>query len=224
MKQRTIVFIAPPGSGKGTQAEKLVEKFGFYHLETSKLLEKQLVHSVSQDPAILEAQRLYHARQLITPSLVARIVMSEIEKLYGEGRSIVFSGSFRTIEEATQEIPLVEKLFGRENVQFFHITLGEEESIRRNTNRRICQAQRHPIPNFPEYRDVAVCPFGDESPLVVRSLDGGAEQVRERYQVYLRDTQPVLDFIRSRDYHIIVINGEQSIEDVSSDILKHFRP
>lgn len=223
MRKQAAILIAPPGAGKGTQAERLVEKLGFYHLETSKLLEEQLVHSRSQDPEVLEAQRLYHARQLITPSLVARIVMLEIEKLQSQGRSIVFSGSFRTLEEATKEIPLTEKLFGRENIQFFNITLSERESVRRNTNRRICQAKRHPIPNFPEYHNATVCPFGDGSPLVTRSLDGGVEQVKERYQVYLRDTRPVLDFIKSQGYSIAIINGEQSIEDVANDIIKYFR-
>lgn len=221
LSPQVVVFIAPIGAGKGTQSEMLAEKFGFFHLETSKLLEEQLVHSTSQDPDILEAQRLYHARQLITPALVAKIVMVEIEALHHQGRSIVFSGSFRTLEEAEKEILLAEKLYGRENIKFFYITLNEEEAVKRNSGRRICQAKRHPIPDFPQYRDSTVCPFGDGSPLIKRSLDH-PEAIRERYAVFLKDTYPVLDFVKSRGYEFVTINGEQSIEKVSEDILTHF--
>ncbi len=219
---RVIVFIAPIGAGKGTQSEMLAEKFGFFHLETSKLLEEQLVCSTSKDVDILEAQRLYHARQLITPALVAKIVMAEIEALHRQGLSIVFSGSFRTAEEAEKEIVLAEKLYGRENISFFYITLSEEEAVKRNSGRRICQAKRHPVPDFPQYREIMVCPFGDGSPLMKRSLDH-PEAIRERYAVFLKETYPVLDFIKSRGYEFVTINGEQSIEKVSEDILAHFQ-
>lgn len=219
---QTVVFIAPIGAGKGTQAEMLAEKFGFFHLETSKLLEEQLVHSNSQDPDILEAQRLYHTRQLITPALVAKIVMAEMETLHRQGSSIVFSGSFRTLEEAEKEILLAEKLYGHEHIKFLYITLSEEEAVKRNSGRRICQEKRHPIPDFPQYRDITACPFGDGSPLIKRTLDH-PEAIRERYAVFLRDTYPVLDFIKNRGYTVITINGEQSIEKVSEDILAHFK-
>lgn len=219
---QVVVFIAPIGAGKGTQSEMLAEKFGFFHLETSKLLEEQLVHSNSQDPDILEAQRLYHTRQLITPALVAKIVMAEIETLHHQGSSIVFSGSFRTLEEAEKEILLVEKLYGHEYIKFLYITLSEEEAVKRNSGRRICQAKRHPIPNFLPYQEMTACPFGDGSPLLKRTLDR-PEAIRERYAVFLRDTYPVLDFIKNRGYLVITIDGEQAIEKVSEDILTYFK-
>ena len=219
---QVVVFIAPIGAGKGTQSEMLAQKFGFFHLETSKLLEEQLVHSTSKDPDIVEAQRLYHARQLITPALVAKIVMTEIESLHRQGLSIVFSGSFRTVEEAEKEIILAEKLYGRENVSFFYVTLSEEEAVKRNSGRRICQAKRHPVPDFPQYREITACPFGDGSPLIKRSLDH-PEAIRERYAVFLKETYPVLDFVKKRGYEMATINGEQSIEKVSEDILAYFK-
>ncbi len=222
MKKQVIIFIAPPGAGKGTQSDVLSRKFGFFHLETSRVLEDQLINQGdSTDPEIVEARRLYWAGELITPSLVAKLVIKEIEELHKEGKSIVFSGSFRTSEEATKEIPIVERLYGKENIKIFNITLSEGESIKRNSNRRVCEKSRHPIPNLPKYKDLTECPW-DGSAIIKRPLDK-SEVIKERYRIYGRDTKPVLNYIKDQDYDIITIHGEQTIEKVSEDILKHFK-
>lgn len=221
MPKQAIIFIAPPGAGKGTQADFIAKKFGFVHLETSKILEERLAgQENSPDEEIREAWRLYKKGELMTPSLVARLVIEEIKKLNRENKSIVFSGSFRTLHEAEKEIPVVEELYGRAGIKVFYITLSEAESIKRNSSRRVCQLNRHPIPGFPQYRDLTTCPQ-DGSPLIVRELDK-PEIIKERYRVFLRDTAPVLDYLRANGYKVVEINGEQPIGKVEEDILKNF--
>lgn len=225
MDKQIVIFIAPPGAGKGTQADMFAEKFGFFHLESSKILETRLAgQENSPDLEIREAWRLYKKGELMTPSLVARLIIEEIEKLHREGKSIIFSGSFRTLEEAEKETPVVETLYGRENVRIFYITLSEEESVKRNSERRICEKNRHPIPRpeyDPKFKDITKCPQ-DGSPIITRTLDK-PEIIRERYRVFLRDTAPVFDYFRERGYKVIEINGEQPIEKVTDDILKYFQ-
>lgn len=220
MKSKAIIFIAPPGAGKGTQADLVARKFGFYHFESSKILEEKLAgQENSPDLEIRKAWELYKKGELMTPSLVARLAVEEIKKLHSEGKSIVFSGSFRTLEEVQKEIPVIEELYGKENINFFYITLSEEESIKRNSSRRICEKNRHPIPDFPQYRDLTTCPE-DGSPIITRELDK-PEIIKKRYRVFLRDTKPVLDYLKENGYDVITIEGEQSIGKVNEDILKH---
>ena len=225
MDKQLIIFIAPPGAGKGTQADLLAQKFGFVHLESSKVLETKLAgQENSPDPEIREAWRLYKKGELMTPSLVARLIIEEIEKLYHEGRSIIFSGSFRTLEEVQKETPVVEKLYGRENVKIFYIALSEEESVRRNSERRVCEKNRHPIPRpeyDPKFTGITKCPW-DSSPVITRPALDKPEIIKERYRVFLRDTKPVLDYFRKKGYKVMEINGEQPIDKVFDDILKHF--
>ncbi len=222
MVQKIIVFIAPPGAGKGTQAELIAKKFGFYHLESSKILEEGLAdRENSPDPEIRKAWELHKKGQLMTPSLVARMIIDEIKKLHDEGKSIVFSGSFRTLEEVEKEVPVVEELYGRENITFFSLTLTEAESIKRNSSRRICQKNRHSIPGFPEYANMVTCPE-DGSPLIKRELDK-PDIIRERFQVYKSDTEPVLDYLKKHGYDIITVHGEQPIGTVFEDISKHLQ-
>lgn len=224
MSKQLVIFIAPPGAGKGTQADLLAKKFGFVHLESSKVLETKLAgQENSPDPEIRKTWRLYKEGELMTPSLVARLIIEEIEKLRREGKSIVFSGSFRTLEEAQKEVLVVEELYGRDNIKIFYITLSEEESIKRNSERRICEKNRHPIPRpeyDPKFKDITTCPW-DGSPIITRALDK-PETIKERYKVFLRDTEPVLGYFREKGYKVVEINGEQSIEKVFKDIMEHF--
>lgn len=216
-----IIFIAPPGAGKGTQADLIAKRFGLEHIETSKLGEAKIndPELVKNDPEVAEAKRKYDAGDLFPPPWTTKIVVEKAEELAAKGEGIVFSGSPRTLYEAKNEMPELEKLYGRENIKIFYITLSEVESVKRNSHRRICQVNRHPIPGFPQYRDLTTCPE-DGSPIIKRKLDK-PETIKERYRVFLKDTKPVFDYLRLCGYKVITINGEQPIGRVSEDILKH---
>ncbi|MBI2670215.1 MAG: nucleoside monophosphate kinase [Candidatus Yanofskybacteria bacterium] len=221
MSKQVIIFIAPPGAGKGTQAELIAKKFGLEHIETSNLGEVKIndPELVKKDPEVAEAKRRYNMGELFPPPWIVKLIVEKIRELASVGRGIVFSGSPRTLYEAENEMPELEKLYGKENIKIFYIKLSENESIRRNSSRRICEKSRHPIPGFPQYRDLVICPE-DGSPIITRTLDK-PEIIRERYRVFLKDTKPVLDFLKKNDYDAITIEGEQPIGKVQEDIMKH---
>ncbi|HEY4484623.1 MAG TPA: nucleoside monophosphate kinase [Candidatus Paceibacterota bacterium] len=216
--KKAVILIGPIGSGKGTQADILAEKFGFIHLETSKLLEYEFKNGDQSDPKLIEQRKLWESGILCDPEWVTDLTLKEIDRLAEQGKGIVFSASPRTLFEVERQAPELEKVFGKENIHIFHIGLSEAESIKRNSGRRICEENRHPIPNFPEFKDMTACPR-DGSKLLTRELDK-PEIIKVRYQEYLNRTFPILGYLQERDYKIIRINGEQSIEKVSEDILK----
>lgn len=217
---RAIILIGPIGSGKGTQADILAEKFSLIHLETSKMLEVAFKSADLSDKKLAEEKKKWESGILNDPEWVARLVLREINKLAKQSKGVVLSASPRTLFEAEKEIPEFEKLFGKENIYIFHIGLSEAESVKRNSGRRICQQNRHPVPNFPEFKDSTTCPK-DGSKLVTRELDK-PEVIKVRYQEYLNRTYPVLGYLQKRGYKIFRINGEQPIEKVASDILEKF--
>jgi adenylate kinase family enzyme len=145
-------------------------------------------------------------------------VVDKIRALGEASKSIVFSGSFRTVEEASVEIPVCEELYGRENIHFVYIPISEETSIKRNSSRRICEARQHPFPDFPEYRELKACPK-DGSAIITRSIDD-PKIITVRYQTYLHDTKPVLEYVESLKFPVIKVDGEQGIRDVHEEILK----
>ena len=220
MNKQVIIFIAPPGAGKGTQANLLAEKFGLVHVETSKIIEAKLKDADPNDLVMAEEKREWLSGELNTPAIIKDWLLGKVRELAAENKSIVLSASPRTLYEAEAGIPEFEKLYGRDNIKIFYITLSEEESVKRNSGRRICEKNRHPIPNFPEYQNLTACPQ-DDSPLITRALDK-PEVIRERYKVYKAETEPVLDYLKQQNYKVIEINGEQPIEKVFDDILKNF--
>ena len=149
---------------------------------------------------------------------VLGIVIDKIKELWSQGVGIVFSSSPRTLYEAEGEIPKLEEFYGKENIKVINLQLDEHGSIERNSTRRICKKNRHPIPNFPQFQNITTCPR-DGSELVTRELDT-PDVIKVRYQEYLNRTEPVLDFLKKREYKIIEINGDQFIEKVFSDILE----
>ena len=216
-KKWVVILIGPPGSGKGTQADLLAEKFGLFHLETSKIIEEKIKQASLDDKILMREKKIWETGKLNTPELVLKWTSEKVEEIANRGKGIVFSGSPRTIYEAEGEMPFFEKLYGRENIKVINIDLSREESVNRNSNRRICKASRHPIPNFPEYKGIKTCPK-DGSEIITRILDK-PETIVVRYDEYLNRTTPILDYIGDRGYMILKIKGEQSIDNVHKDVI-----
>jgi len=215
-KKQVIILIGPPGSGKGTQADLLAEKFGLLHLETSKILEEGAKNADPDDEEFIALKKAWSSGELVDPKTVVKLTLDKIKILAESGKGIVLSGSPRTLYEAERELPLLENLFGWNNIKVFHVKLSEEESVKRNSFRRICRINRHPIPNFPEFEGIKKCPK-DGSSIITRELDK-PEVIKVRYRTYLKETEPVIGFLKEKGYKVVEIKGEQPIEEVFKDI------
>ena len=218
-KKWAVFLIGPPGSGKGTQADLMAERFGLVHVQTSKLGEAKINDSelIKRDSEVAEVKRLYDKGELFPPPWTVKIVLEKAEDLARNGQGVIFSGSPRTIYEAENEIPYFEDLYGKENIKIINLKIDEEESLNRNTNRRVCKANGHPIPNFEQFKDMKLCPH-DGSEIIIRSLDT-PETIKTRNEVYHKRTEPILDFLNKKGHFIIEVNGIQPIQKVFEDIL-----
>ncbi len=212
-----VLLIGPPGAGKDTQAGLLSLELGLTEVKSSSIIRQKFAEADPNDPVMNEEKRLNAAGQLNTPKLVTEWVSDHMRNVHAAGQGLVTTGSPRTLLEAETQLPLLTELYGEGNVKTVYVNVSEEESVKRNSFRRVCQQNNHPIPNFPEYKDVTVCPQ-DGSPIISR-VDDAPETIKKRYQVYVSQTQPVLDFLTKKGYNILTIDGEQSIEDVHRSIL-----
>lgn len=216
-QKEVVIFIGSPGSGKGTQAEKLGAQFGFSHLESSKIIERIICEGLEKnpnDPVFLRERELNQSGALNTPELVKKWIADVIKKAAAAGQSIMFSGSPRTLEEAQELVPLLEELYGKERISVVHIMLTEDESVRRNLQRRICAANRHLIDDQNE----VVCPI-DGSPLIKRDDDSSEEKIHYRYRTYLERTIPVFKYFKEHGYDVAEIQGNDTRDNVYRAIL-----
>ncbi len=233
MDKKVIILFGPPGAGKGTQSELLTEKFGLFSLESSKIIEREFkkAEKLSQD----SPERFYRCfgetfdifvemdnwkKGLLTsPPLATYLMMEEIQKIFDEGESLMLSGSPRTIYEAEKEMPLLEKLYGKGNINIILLEISVEVTEFRNTHRKICELMRHSILFNKETETLTMCPL-DGSKLVLRKGLDDPKTIKVRLEQYKERTLPLFEYFQKNAFNVHKINGEGSVAKVHGEILK----
>jgi adenylate kinase len=231
MNKQVIILFGAPGAGKGTQAELLADKLSLYYFETSKILEqsfqgaeevlgdKRFIEEDGERYDILNEKKLWLEGMLCDPPFVVYLVRKKIKELFEEGKNLVMAGSPRSIYEAEKIIPILKELYGSENVRVILIDISPEETMFRNSHRRLCQLMRHPILYNEETKDLNICPL-DGSKLIRRKGLDDPETIKIRLKEYEERTYPVLEIFEKEGLKVNKINGEQTVADVFEDILK----
>lgn len=209
-KSKAIIIYGPPGAGKGTQANLAARHFGYAHFDTGKYLESVVYDPEYRDDPVIKKEKIaFETGKLMTPAWVLKIIKAKTNQIAKAGMGIVFSGSPRTCYEAKRLLPILEKLYGRENIIFFLLDVSPAESIKRNSNRLICSVCGYPILYLKETKHFTVrskCPFCGGK-LFRRSLDK-PDIIKKRIAEYNLRTTPVFDEIRNQGYKIITIKSE----------------
>ena len=227
MEKQVIIIFGAPGAGKGTQAGLLSENLGYYHLESSKVLEYcfknedlNKVFSIDgKDYSVGEEIENWKTGVLTSPPFITVLMMEQIKKLAGQGESFIMSGSPRTIYEVEKEMPVLEKLYGKENIKIILIGITAETTIFRNSHRKICELMRHSILFNRETENLTICPI-DGSNLVKRKDLDDPETIKVRIKEYNGRTLPMVEYFEKNIFQVRKINGEQFVADVHKDILK----
>lgn len=236
MKKQIVILFGPPGAGKGTQAELLADKLGYYYFETSKILEREFTKAENlskKDPKrfitvgkekfdILEEKKLWADGVLCTPNFVTHLVKKNIKKLSEEGEALILAGSPRTAPEAKELIPFLKKLYGKENIKAVLIEISPEETIFRNSHRRLCELMRHPVLYNKETKNLKNCTL-DGSKLIRRKGLDDPESIKVRLDQYKERTFPVFDIMKKQGIVIKKINGEVSPSEVHKAVLKNIK-
>ena len=226
-KKQVIILFGPPGAGKGTQAELLAEKFDLFHFETSGIIEKIIMNANEKDFIEEQGEKYYFKKEkqlweegkLWDPLFVIHFVKEKIKSLFDEEKGIVFSGSPRTVYEAEELGLLLKELYGEENIKVFFIEIDPEDTIFRNSHRRICELMRHSILYNEETKELTMCPL-DGSKLIRREGLDDPESIKVRLKTYKERTYPILDVFKNEGIKVNKINGKQSVSNVYDDISK----
>jgi adenylate kinase len=226
-KQKVIIIFGPPGSGKGSQADLLSKKFYFYNLETSKVLEERFKKARSNESIEVDGKKYLMADEaklwregiLCSPTMVTYLIKKQIEEIYSMRKSLIMTGSPRTLYEAQQLMPYLKEKFGNENISVIFLKLTAKQTIFRNTNRRICELMRHPILYTKENAHLTRCPLDGSKLLRRKGLDS-PETIKVRLKEYEQRTLPLLNYFKEQGLEIKTINAGQLVEKVLKDVLK----
>jgi adenylate kinase len=206
-----VVFLGPPGAGKGTQASVLAERMGVLHLATGDVLRA----AVKQETSLgLEAKGYMERGELVPDSLVVNLVVDRLAQ-NDAAKGAVLDGFPRNLSQARA---LDGALMGRgAKVDLvLYLNVPEEALVARLAGRWECGNCRTPYHEQTKPSRVAgVC---DQcGGVLTQRPDDVPETVRRRLQVYFEQTAPLLGYYRDRDV-LREIDGERPIADVTEQI------
>src|SRR6202795_84816 len=131
---RAVIFLGPPGAGKGTQAKKLAAKYSVPHLSTGDMLREHVAKGTRLG---VKAKLIMERGELVSDSLVLKIVAERIERP-DCSHGFVFDGFPRTVAQA-QYLGELLKQHGYKRALVIHFAIDPSLLLRRITGRRMCK-------------------------------------------------------------------------------------
>ena len=125
-----LILFGPPGSGKGTQSEKLIAQYGLKHLSTGDLLRSEIAN---QTPLGLEAKKLMDTGQLVPDEVVIGMISSSLDA-NPQAKGFLFDGFPRT-KAQSQALDSLLQQRGEEINVVLALEVTEEELVKRLLNR-----------------------------------------------------------------------------------------
>jgi adenylate kinase len=206
-----VVLFGPPGAGKGTQAKFLSEGFNIPHISTGDILRD----NVKKGTALGTKARSYMERgELVPDELLVDLVRARLEEP-DTRKGFLLDGYPRTIPQAKALDGILDDL-NKKLDAVINIDVGTPELIRRLSGRRICRncgASYHVVFNPPKAGMLCDLCGGE----LYQRADDREEAIRNRLDVYGKQTQPVLDYYGKKGV-LIDIDGDREIEEIAVDI------
>ncbi len=188
MSQLNLILLGPPGAGKGTQAERLVEDFELPYYATGDILRA----AVKEESELGKKAKEYMDRgDLVPDDLICGVIMERVDSAEAAD-GFLLDGFPRTVGQANILKDALEKRDRRLTAALL-IEVADDEVLRRLTGRRICTKNGHLYHvEFDPPKNEGVCDQ-DGSKLVQRE-DDKPETVRHRLDVYHEQTQPLVEY------------------------------
>lgn len=197
MSEPHILLIGPPGAGKGTQSEEIVDRFGVEHVTTGDALRANKDMDISDMGFEYDTPREYmEAGDLVPDAVVNEIVRTALEDADG----YVLDGYPRNLEQAEY----LDDITDLDAVAFLDV--DREELVDRLTGRRVCsECGRNHHVEFDPPDEPGVCDeCGGE---LIQREDDEEAVVRNRLETYEENTAPVIEYYEGRDA-FAAVDGE----------------
>jgi adenylate kinase len=206
-----VVFLGPPGAGKGTQARALAQAWGVPQVATGEMLREAVAAGT---PLGREAKRIMDTGALVSDDVMIGLIAERLRQP-DAGSGFILDGFPRTIAQAEALDRLLKDL-GQSLDAVVYFDVAEPELLRRLTGRRLCrrcQTAFHVVSAPPRHEGVCDRCGGE---LYQRDDDSEAT-VRRRLEVYGRQTAPLLDYYRGRGL-LTTVKGEGSVAAIGEAI------
>jgi adenylate kinase len=205
---RAVIFLGPPGAGKGTQAKLLAKKYGVPHLSTGDMLRENIAQGT---PLGEQAKPIMARGELVPDSLVLKMVAERIEKP-DCSHGFVFDGFPRTVAQA-QYLGVLLRQHGHKQPVVVHFAIDPKLLLRRITGRRMCKVGGE-IYNIYERPPKAEGRCDNDGGELEQRPDDREEIVAPRLQAYEKQTAPLVAYYR-RLGRLHEVDASQSVAEVT---------
>jgi adenylate kinase len=199
-----IVLLGPQGSGKGTQAKLLIDKFGFHYFESGAYLRKIAEKNE-------EVKKLLNEGQLVPDEEMTSYLTAYLdqESLYDD---VVFDGFPRTLRQYN----FLKNWLVRKQMKFdlvIILKINEEETIRRLSARR-----QDPVSGEVYNLITDPPPSGVDPDKLVQRDDDKTDAIKKRLELYNEATVPLIEVLKT-ETKVVEIDGERPIEEIQKEIV-----
>lgn len=206
-----LVFLGPPGSGKGTQAKILAEKRGMKHISTGDVLRDAVKNSTELGK---KAKQFMDAGDLVPDDVILGMI-KEILQITKD--NFIFDGFPRTAAQAEG----LDKLMDELNIQVdsaINLVVSDEEVLKRLTGRFFCSKCNADFNvNTKPPKQVGICDkCGGQ---LMQRGDDKTEVISNRLKVYREKTKPVEDYYRSQSA-LKEVDGARDFDQVTFSIVE----
>ncbi len=207
------ILLGPPGAGKGTQAAKLVEKYGVPHISTGDIFRKNIKEGTELGK---RAQEYMNAGKLVPDELVVEIAT---DRLLADDckNGFLLDGFPRTVFQAEKLDEFLSE-HGQELDIVIDLNVKKRTLIDRLTGRRVCKVcgAGYHIVNLPPKKEGICDKCGGE---LIQRADDNKETVENRIKVYDDQTAPLIGYYKESG-KLAEFDGEQALDDLFCEIVK----
>ncbi|MBS7668340.1 adenylate kinase [Croceicoccus gelatinilyticus] len=207
-----IILLGPPGAGKGTQSQRLVEKHGMRQLSTGDMLRAAVK---AQTPVGIQAKAVMDAGELVSDTIVSALISDELASM-GNDVGAIFDGYPRTEAQALMLDEILQQ-HGRTLAHVIELEVNEDALVERITGRFTCAScGKGYHDKFERPKQEGVCDRcgGTE---FKRRPDDNEETVRTRMAEYRAKTAPILPVYEARGI-VSRVDGMADIDAVTDSI------
>ncbi len=205
-----IIIFGPPGAGKGTQSDKIANKYKLFKISTGDLLRNEIKKRTLLGKKIEE---LVNSGTLVSDNVINDL----IEKVVSNNKyknQIIFDGYPRNIQQAKNLNALLKKHEQKIDL-VINLKVSLDLVIKRIIGRLVCSKCGNTFNEFfnPPPQNLTCCKDGT----LKRRSDDNVETVKKRYEIYENSTKPLLEYYSKSDL-LKNIGGENKIEEIGAKI------
>ena len=205
-----IILLGPPGCGKGTQAERLSQKYGWPQVSTGNILR----HAIESKTELGLKAKAYMDRGELVPDKVVDDIVEERLSHVDCAKGFVLDGFPRDIEQA-KDLDKIAK------IDFvFDIEVPQEVIVTRLSQRRVCDCGETYHLEYKPPKKPGICDKCGKQ--IYQREDDREQTIKHRLQVYHKQTEPLVRYYK-KQRNLVEIDGSKSIDDIFHTIYSRIR-